>query len=64
MYKNDYFYQSKFVVEYYEVVTASLKRYSTQCAADVKKAFEDTEELVTSKGGAKKIKKLFKYVLP
>ncbi|XP_011497996.1 PREDICTED: thymus-specific serine protease-like [Ceratosolen solmsi marchali] len=44
---------------YYEVVTASLKRHDAQCATDVQTAFDQTEKLLASKGGPKKIRELF-----
>lgn len=46
--------------KYYEVVTRSLRRYDEQCAINVKKAFDDVEELLKIDGGAEKLKEYFK----
>ncbi|XP_014469175.1 PREDICTED: putative serine protease K12H4.7 [Dinoponera quadriceps] len=45
--------------EYYEVVTRSLGRHSTQCVADVKSAFDSVEELLAAPGGPEKLKVYF-----
>lgn len=47
-------------LEYYEVVTKSLGKYSEKCVEDVKIAFDLVEELLTAQDGPDKLKLYFK----
>lgn len=47
-------------IEYYEVVTDALGRYSPNCVENVKTAFASVEELLATQGGPDKLKQVFK----
>lgn len=49
-----------YFLEYYEVVTKSLGKYSEKCVEDVKTAFDSVEELLTTQDGPDKLKLYFK----
>lgn len=59
MQSNIYFFHLK-KIEYYEVVSDSLRKYDEQCRNDVKSAIDTVELLLSHNYGAKVLQRSFK----
>lgn len=63
--KTDFNFTEKFLfffffLEYYEIVTESLRKYSEKCVDEIKTAFDEVEELLHIENGPQRLKQYFK----